>query len=70
MLASESEDGFDLVLAPHENLKQLYWSMQRKGFSESESANLIARMMGLPQNAKDWTIKELQHIAALKHTRP
>jgi len=34
----------------------------RQGFTESQAANLVAHMMGLSQNEKDWTIKELQYL--------
>jgi hypothetical protein len=54
--------GFDISIAPHENIRSLCWSIMRQGFTESQAANLVAHMMGLSQNEKDWTIKELQYL--------
>lgn len=57
LLPNKLEDGYDFALTP-DKIRSLHKRLMYIGFTYSESANIVARMMGLDVS-KNWTVEQL-----------
>jgi len=65
LMVTEAEDGYNLDFES-KTVKEWYRSFLLKGFTPFESANLVAKMMGL-ESSPSWTLKQLQKLDFMRH---
>lgn len=58
--------GYNLVFTPI-IIRTMYRGLIQKGFSKEDSANLIARLMGLKKSKTNWTVDQLSRLLFLEY---